>query len=510
MTARGELDSASRELLERLGKTLGAAGYSVENIVRRLPHRWDNQGIEAPYVLSRELDPEQPLDAFITLFYYQGSVSWNTAAAHFSAELLSGLASLELLTADPSKGRCFSLVDITPHRQRYFITDLGRFDAVHQPEWIRRRIPLDDKVMYLGSDTRLLIGATFRDHCARVLDLCCGCGVHTILASDHTDQAVGVDLNPRALRFARMNAVLNGCTGVRFLEGDLYEPLGDASFDLILANPPFVATPGGRLLFRDGGSSGEDVLSRIVSGLPRRLAPGGTCQIVTDMVIKSDLPYKYKLRQWIGEEGRDFDVLVAIANGFTPFEYALDHQLQDTPGKSVEENAEGFSSRMEFYEQMDVAAFRHGVITLRRAAARRSGWYHERSVNAGQGHLAQAIGMAFQRLGRFGREDIPGHLLNRHPRVREGTVLDRHQALRSGGGPAAEMMTLSPAGSAWQEDDARLSEERLQLLLLCDGSRTVEQILAGYSDESADGAPRLSAAEQLLRFYEMGAIDLDP
>jgi hypothetical protein len=40
--------------------------------------------------------------------------------------------------------------------------------------------------------------------------------------------------------------------------------------------------------FRDGGHSGEDVLRRIVVGLPHHLAPGGITQIFTELGERQD------------------------------------------------------------------------------------------------------------------------------------------------------------------------------------------------------------------------------
>jgi len=90
-----------------------------------------------------------------------------------------------------------------------------------------------------------------------------------------------VDLSPRALSVAARNLALNEITNVKLVQGDLYGRLGDATFDLVLANPPFVASPDVRLAFRDGGPLGDRTLMPILEELPQRLNPGGICQVVT-------------------------------------------------------------------------------------------------------------------------------------------------------------------------------------------------------------------------------------
>jgi hypothetical protein len=61
--------------------------------------------------------------------------------------------------------------------------------------------------------------------------------------------------------------------------------------------------------FRDGGTSGEDVQRRIVEGLPRHLAAGGTAQIVTELGERDGEPLEARLRRWLGGAAMDIHVL---------------------------------------------------------------------------------------------------------------------------------------------------------------------------------------------------------
>src|SRR5207248_1145451 len=101
-----------------------------------------------------------------------------------------------------------------------------------------------EPVMYLGGDSYALAYlAPAPPEGGRALDLCSGSGVHAILAALRgAARAIGVDVSPRAIAFARWNAALNGVAErCEFRRGDLYAPLRaeeeDARFDLILANP---------------------------------------------------------------------------------------------------------------------------------------------------------------------------------------------------------------------------------------------------------------------------------
>lgn len=109
---------------------------------------------------------------------------------------------------------------------------------------------------------------------ARALDLGTGSGVGAVFAARRGYRVTAVDLNPEAVRCARLNALLNGLEDrIEAREGDLFAPVAGATFDLVLFNPPFFrGTPRSRL---DLAWRGTDVLERFASGLPAALAPDG-------------------------------------------------------------------------------------------------------------------------------------------------------------------------------------------------------------------------------------------
>lgn len=76
----------------------------------------------------------------------------------------------------------------------------------------------------------------------RVLDLGTGSGVIAIaIKRERPDWEVSaVDCSPGALRWARHNAARHDAD-VTFLEGRWFEPVSGRRFDLILANPPYIA-----------------------------------------------------------------------------------------------------------------------------------------------------------------------------------------------------------------------------------------------------------------------------
>ena len=123
---------------------------------------------------------------------------------------------------------------------------------------------------------------------ARVLDPGAGSGaIGVAIASEHADAHVtATDIDLEALALARVNAErCNVADRMRFLCGDLFEPLSDTSrFDAIVCNPPYIRTADlagldtevrdyepQRAL--DGGEDGLDFYRRIAAGSMALLAP---------------------------------------------------------------------------------------------------------------------------------------------------------------------------------------------------------------------------------------------
>jgi len=127
-----------------------------------------------------------------------------------------------------------------------------------------------------------------------VLDLCTGSGCLAILASRTFPNAKidAVDISKEAIEVAAHNVADYGLQDrVMLHRGDLFAPLGDKRYDLIIANPPYVDAEGLAALPRecraepklafDGGADGLEVIGRILSEARRHLTPEGglLCEI---------------------------------------------------------------------------------------------------------------------------------------------------------------------------------------------------------------------------------------
>lgn len=120
------------------------------------------------------------------------------------------------------------------------------------------------------------------------LDLCTGSGCLAILLAQAFPEARidAVDLSPDALAVARRNVADYGLEHrVHLFEGDLFAPLGERTYDLIVANPPYVDAASVAALppeYRHepalalgSGHDGLDVTRAILRDAARHLNPGG-------------------------------------------------------------------------------------------------------------------------------------------------------------------------------------------------------------------------------------------
>jgi release factor glutamine methyltransferase len=130
----------------------------------------------------------------------------------------------------------------------------------------------------------------FPEHAAwNVLDLGVGSGaiLLAILAERPAARGLGVDVSDEALAVARDNAAALGLAGrVALLRGDWTEGLADENFELVVANPPYIASevietlePEVRQweprLALDGGPDGLAAYRELAPEILRVLKPGG-------------------------------------------------------------------------------------------------------------------------------------------------------------------------------------------------------------------------------------------
>jgi release factor glutamine methyltransferase len=132
----------------------------------------------------------------------------------------------------------------------------------------------------------------------RVLDLGTGCGALAIAVAREIEGASiwASDISDEALHFARLNAKKHGVEErIAFRLGDLWEPFRDRDlgFDVILSNPPYIASDAFDSLLPevqhhepraalDGHEEGMFYIERIIAEGPDYLNPGGWLLVEMD------------------------------------------------------------------------------------------------------------------------------------------------------------------------------------------------------------------------------------
>jgi len=132
-----------------------------------------------------------------------------------------------------------------------------------------------------------------------ILDLCTGSGcIALALAAELSAcSVVGSDSNPEAIALAEKNKKLLNISNVSFVQGDLFEAVQGEQFDLIISNPPYLATCEWETLDTDvrlwedrnaliAGTTGFELYERIFANAPLFLTKTAADAALPRLVIE--------------------------------------------------------------------------------------------------------------------------------------------------------------------------------------------------------------------------------
>lgn len=358
---------SARSILGSLRQCLHQAGYQGDKICQLLGVT-SQQNIEPTYLhyYGYYRLPQTHLGDLIRLFMLRGGLSQIKLREIFGNDLFWGLCSLGILI--PRGEAWASRVDLFEVVGLYLATD-HRYMMLPEDD-------IDESpVMYIGMDSMGLVHTAPQYSAMRVLDLCCGSGVQGLVASRYAQEVIGVDINPRAIRFSRFNAQLNGIDNIQFRLGNLYAVV-EGYFNTILANPPFVPSPKGELRFRDGGATGEEILAQIITDSADYLATDGRLFIVTDLVNVQQ--YASKLSGWWRKGAADKLVLCTADRNDILFSVPHCHAAFN---QSFEQYNAELDQWLDNFHTAELTTVNFGYILIACSEETKSGSYYIRTIH---------------------------------------------------------------------------------------------------------------------------------
>jgi methylase of polypeptide subunit release factors len=346
-----------------------------------------------------------------------------------------------------------------------------------------------EHVVFPGPAAVALASLTIRAPVSRTLDLFCGSGVQALLAARHSETVIATDLNPRALRLAELSAALSGIDNVHWGQGDLFAPVADDSFDLIVANPPFVISPSRELMFRDGGHRSDGLSKAVLLGVAERLNEGAYGHVLCSWVHTTSENWIEPARRWLA--GSACDIVALRFHTQTPATYAIAWTAAD--GGPPDEVADRAASWVEYYRSLDVAQITTAFVALRRR--RGQNWVHTDEFvradwNGGGSHLARV----FEGYDALERVSDDRALLARPLRLASGAALIERR--RPGTGLDRARLT-NDSGLALP---GRIDPPPLAAVLFAlDGRRSLTEAAAAAGLAPGDLEAGLSCVRDLIR-----------
>ncbi|MEI2821244.1 MAG: methyltransferase [Marmoricola sp.] len=345
-----------------LAEALDRAGYRYNGVAERL-------GATAHLALSRnETTPAMRataggdhLDTLMRLWLLQQPVPLEDAEAALPG-LVDRLCVEGVLRR--SVGEVAAAIDVRPYATEsvdlWVASDLtpgldGSPNAVSA-----------DHVLGISSASTSLAQMTVRTPVSRALDLGTGCGVQALHLAAHAVNTVATDVNKRALWLTNLNLALNGISGVNTREGSFFEPVAHEVFDLIVTNPPFVISPatGERLVYRDSGLPGDQVVEHVVRRAPQHLTSGGLCQILANWAHVEGREWGERLGEWV----TDCEAFIVEREVLDPAEY-VELWLRDSGHQGAPDYTRRYDTWLSWFEEQQITGIGFGWINLRKSAS---------------------------------------------------------------------------------------------------------------------------------------------
>jgi SAM-dependent methyltransferase len=380
------------------------------------------------------LDIQGPIDVLIRLFLDGEMVQDATARGLLPEGAIDSLAALNLVAPAPGMpGGWLSTVLIYPG-----FGLLMTSDRAPAPNLSNAPLPPDAVYPAVIENTREFIAALPETACEALLDIGTGSGIAALLAaSRYARHAWGAD-------------IVDGMT-----------------FDRIVAHPPYVPAAKTRLIYRDGGEDGEQILRRAVEGLPRFLRPGGSFRAMAMAADCDGEAFEERIRKWLGATEAEFDLVLVSHWLREPAQFIANTRAHgDVP-------AEEARYLEELWRRRKVQFLFHGRILLRRFAEARPAVTARMQKGSGMTleHIEWLIDWEAQARNPASLE----WLMGLRPSIAPQCRLVVQHCVHEGRFAARDFALSCPSPF---DSDCRVEPWLAALISACDGRKTVRDHLA--------------------------------
>lgn len=433
-----------------LRRHLLKGGYHREALeALGLPEHWMRSAVRSAALLGHA--PEgSAVNTLIRLFTLGEPID-GERALHTLGESIHGLLEIGFLQA--GGGWIRSNYQIIPMDDGWVACDFLR----------RQGECGEDFVMGVGPSSLLLASLTPPGK-GRALELACGIGWLAGKLAKSGLSVVATDLNGRALDLGRFSARLAGIEGVDFRQGDGFSTVAGEMFDLIVANPPYVQSPGGSMIYKES-AAGDPICARLLREVPSYLAPGGIAVMLINWVHASDDDWTEAPLSWVASEGMRRWLFQTECS--SPASYAWRWICND-PRFAGEEAAMNEMRRwLSFYQSEGIKRISGGFMILQKCE---SGGEWTRTESRAAEHIDPAAGIEVRRVmeNHSWLATNPG-LLDTHFHVPDGVRAEAGMSLGNDGWNRETIRLTSPARLSY---DGQIDENLLRLLALMREGKT--------------------------------------
>jgi methylase of polypeptide subunit release factors len=458
----GPLALDQPDATKQLRSTLAQIGYTGEAIRAVLGEDAYQSRTSDIEVHLRRLRKGTPLETAIKLFFLGCAVPERDVERALSPLGVAGLRDLGLVDGN---GDVLANVRLVPHAELLLA---GSRYADDEPDGTPH-----DYVATVTAPSAILATLTVRRPVHTALDVGTGSGVQALWAARHSEHVVAVDVNQRALNIAAFNAQLNGVHNVEFRLGNMFEPVGDERFDLIVSNAPYVVSPDSRYAYRDGGLESDVFCERLVRGAIDHLAEGGFAQLLISWLRVGD-DWAERPREWVS--GSDCDSWLLLGAERDPVTHAAlwNEELKRDPAAF----GDTLDRWVTYLRRLDADAVIEGALILQRNTGQHH-WFRADRIPAGKPEpAANHIARVFQNQRLLVDLDDTA-LLDQRLRLAESTRIEQELHSRDAGYVVDTMTLVLDEGLGFR---AGMDQRTAALVPFLDATRTLAAAIEAAAD----------------------------